>query len=124
MTNKIPTKGKFLKNLHDEFPTLEKFREHELKKVAHAILNRSTLGRVSSIIYFIIGFGSIFVYWRAFDLNIFLSIFLGIAAWFAVTTVVDKMFIKFLGIERVVKHTSEENLGTSLEELKKKGLLR
>lgn len=124
MPNEIPTKEKFLKDLHEEFPMLESFRNRELNKVAHEVFNKSSLGKASSIIYFVITLIGIFVYWRVLNLNIIIAILLGIVTWFAVTIILDKLFIKILGIEKAIKQESEKNIVESAERLKKYGHLK
>jgi hypothetical protein len=113
MPNENPTKEKFLKDLHEKFPMLESFRNHELKKVAHEIFNKSPLGKASSIIYFVIAVVSIFIYWLVFHWNVIIAILLGIVTWFAVTVVLDNLFIKILGIQKAVKLESEKNIAES-----------
>ena len=108
-----------------KFPEAKMLREHELKRTAHKILDKSTLGKVSSIIYMIIALCSIFVYWKFFDINIFLSIVFGIITWLVITYILDKILIKLSGIEQVLTKMNNEEIeasGKKLEEtLKEKG---
>ena len=101
------------------FPEAKMLREHELKRTAHNLLNKSAIGKASSVIYLIIALCSIFVYWKSFEINIFLSIILGIITWFITTYIFDKILIKILGIERMVRKINDEDIeasGKKLEE--------
>lgn len=123
MTNEIRHKEESLEDLAND-PVIKIFRERELNKTSHQLFNRSAIGKVSSVAYVIVGFGSIFVYWQVLNCNIFLSVFLGIVTWFVITLVFDKIFIKFFGLEELVKQESERNIKASMENLKKRGLLK
>lgn len=124
MTNDTPTTEEFRKNLESKFPMMEAVRKHEIKKVAHEVFSQSSIGKVSSVIYFIIAFFSIFIYWNVFDLNIIFSIFLAIITWFVVTFILDKILLKFSGIEKYLTQINEKEIQSSMENLKKSGLFK
>ena len=101
------------------FPEAKMLREHELKRTTHNLLNKSSVGKVSSVIYMIIALCSIFVYWKSFEINIFLSIIFGIITWFIATYIFDKILIKIFGIEQMVRKINDEEIeasGKKLEE--------
>ncbi len=82
-----------------KFPGAKTLREIELKRTSREIFNKSTIGKVMSVIYLIIALISIFVYWKFFGINFFLSILFGITTWFIITYIFDRILIKLLGIE-------------------------
>lgn len=101
------------------FPEAKMLREHELKRTAHNLLNKSAVGKASSLIYMIVALCSIFVYWKLFEVNFFLSIVFGIITWFIATYIFDKILIKILGIEQMVIKINDEEIeasGKKLEE--------
>ena len=101
------------------FPEAKMLREYELDRTAHNLFNKSAVGKASPVIYMIIALCSIFVYWKSFEINIFLSIILGIITWFIAIYVLDKILIKILGIERMVRKINDEEIeasGKNLEE--------
>ena len=97
----------------------------ELKRTSRELFNRSPVGKVTTIIYFIVAIGSIFVYWEFFEVNIFLSLLYGIITWFVITYIFDKILIKLSGVEVMVKKVNDKEIeaaGKNLEEtLKEKG---
>lgn len=97
----------------------------ELKRASRNLYNRSSFGRATSVIYFIVAIASIFVYWNFFEANISLSIFYGLITWFVVTYIFDKILIKLFGVGKTVKKVNDEEIevaGKQLEEtLKEKG---
>lgn len=101
------------------FPEAKIFREHELDRTAHNLFNKSAVGKASPVIYMIIALCSIFVYWKSFEINIFLSIILGIITWFIAIYVLDKILIKILGIERMVRKINDEEIEASGKNLEK-----
>ena len=100
-------------------------REMELKRTSRELFNKSSVGKSTTIIYFIVALGSIFVYWKFFEVNIFLSILYAVITWFVITYIFDKIFIKLSGVEGIVKKLNDEEIeasGKKLEEtLKEKG---
>lgn len=108
-----------------KFPEAKMLREMELKRTSHSLYNQSSFGKATSVVYLIVAIASIFVYWKFFEANIFLSILYGLITWFVVTYIFDKIFIKLFGVEKVVRKASDEeieNAGKQLEEkLKDKG---
>ena len=108
-----------------KFPEAKMLREMELKRTSREFFNRSSVGKATTIIYFIVAIGSIFVYWRFFEVNIFLSILYGLITWFVITYIFDKILFKLSGVERIVSQLNDEELEESakkLEEtLKEKG---
>lgn len=109
-----------------KFPEAKTLREMELRRAVWKLFGKSTVGKVASVIYLIISFTSIFIYWKFFRINIFLSIFLGAITWFAITYVFDLILIKLLGIEKILTKMNDEEIkasGEKLEEtLKEKGV--
>ncbi len=99
------------------FPEAKILREHELKKTAHYLFSKSSVGKTSSIIYLIIALCSVFVYWKLIEINIFLSIIIGVITWLVVTYVFDKILIKIMGIEQMVRKINDEEIETSGKEL-------
>src|SRR3989338_973040 len=108
-----------------KFPEAKMLREMELKRTSRELFNRSPVGKVTTIIYFIVAIGSIFVYWEFFEVNIFLSLLYGIITWFVITYIFDKILIKLSGVEVMVKKVNDKEIeaaGKNLEEtLKEKG---
>ena len=108
-----------------KFPEAKMLREMELKRTSRNIYNQSSFGKVTPVVYLIVALGSIFVYWKFFEVNIFLSILYGLITWFVVTYIFDKIFIKLFGVEKAVKKANDEEIeasGKKLEEtLNEKG---
>lgn len=108
-----------------KFPEAKMLREIELKRTARELFNKSAVGKATSVIYLIIALISIFAYWQFFDINIFLSIIFGIITWFVVTYILDKIFIKLSGVEKILTKMNNDEIeasGRKLEEtLKEKG---
>lgn len=108
-----------------KFPEAKMLREMELKRTTRELFNKSSIGKATTIIYFVVAVGSIFVYWKFLEVNIFLSILYGIITWFAITYILDKILIKLSGVEKMVKKLNDEEIeeaGKQLEEtLKEKG---
>lgn len=108
-----------------KFPEAKMLREMELKRTTRELFNKSSVGKATTIIYFIVAIVSIFVYWKFFEVNIFLSILYGVITWFVVTYVFDKILIKLSGVEGMVNKFNDEEIeaaGKKLEEtLKEKG---
>jgi len=109
-----------------KFPEAKMLREMELKRTARNLFNKSAVGRSTSIIYLVVALISIFVYWKFFEINFFLSILFGIITWFVVTYIFDKILIKLSGVEKVLTKMNDEEIEASskkLEEtLKEKGV--
>lgn len=108
-----------------KFPEAKMLREMELKRTTRELFNKSSVGKTTTIIYFIVAIVSIFVYWKFFEVNIFLSILYGVITWFVITYIFDKILIKLSGVEAIVKKLNDEEIesaGKKLEEtLKEKG---
>ena len=108
-----------------KYPEAKMLREMELRRTSRDLLNKSSVGKATSLVYFMIAVGSVFVYLKYFEVNILLSIFYGIVTWFTVTYIFDKILIKLSGIEGMVKKFNDEEIevtGRKLEEtLKEKG---
>ncbi len=108
-----------------KFPEAKMLREMELKRTTRELFNKSSVGKATTIIYFLVAIVSIFVYWKFFEINFFLSFVYGIITWFVITYIFDKIFIKLFGIEKVVRKANDEEIeaaGKQLEEtLKEKG---
>jgi len=79
---------------------MEGLRELALEKISVDVLKKSPTGKFLAIIYFLVGLGSIFLYWLIFNFNIIVSIILGIITWFGITFIVDKIFIKSFRIDK------------------------
>lgn len=118
------TNEEFRKNLESEFPMMVELRNHELKKMAHEIFNQSKIGKIVPVIYFIVSIGSIFFYRSFFNFGIILSIFLGIVTWFVILSTMDKLLIKISGIEKHVKQTNDREIESSLNNLRKTGVVK
>ncbi|MCX6812956.1 MAG: hypothetical protein NTV77_00470 [Candidatus Azambacteria bacterium] len=101
-----------------EIPIMEKFRKKALEKITFEMFKKSPMGNISAIIYFIIAIGSIFLYWKVFNLNIIFSIFGGIITWFVATFIGDKILINFLRIDKSIKFCKTPE---GVERLKKIG---
>ncbi|OGC47695.1 hypothetical protein A2886_02880 [candidate division WWE3 bacterium RIFCSPHIGHO2_01_FULL_42_13] len=108
-----------------KYPEAKMLREMELRRTSRDLFNKSSVGKATSLVYFMIAVGSVFVYLKYFEVNILLSIFYGIVTWFTVTYIFDKILIKLSGIEGMVKKFNDEEIevtGRKLEEtLKEKG---
>ena len=108
-----------------KFPEAKMLREMELKRTTRELFNKSSIGKATTIIYFAVAILSIFVYWKFFEVNIFLSILYGVITWFVITYIFDKILIKLSGAESIVKKLNDEEIesaGSKLEEtLKGKG---
>lgn len=114
---------KLIKEKFDKkFPELEMIREHELNKAAWNAFSKSTTGKVSSVIYLVFAFFSIFIYWRYYEVNILLSILLAVITLFVVTYVFDKALINILGIKRILRQRNDEEIKESVKEMEKHGL--
>ncbi len=124
MEKEPKTKEEFIEDIHKEFPTLEFIRERELNKTKHKLLDQSSIGKTSSIIYFFIAISSIFVYWKFYRLGIIFSLFLALITWFVITYIFDKLLIKILGIDRAVNEASKKDIDESLEKLKGHGMIK
>jgi len=103
-----------------KFPEAKMLREMELRRTSRELFNKSAVGKATSIIYLLIALVSIFVYWKFFEVNIFLSILLGIITWFVVTYIFDKTLIKLSGVEKIVRKINDEEIETSGKNLEKK----
>ena len=90
-----------------KFPEAKMLREMELKRTSRNIYNQSSFGKATSVVYLIVALGSIFVYWKFFEVNIFLSFLYGIITWFVITYIFDKILIKLSGVEEVVKKIND-----------------
>src|SRR3989338_513451 len=92
------------------FPEAKMLREMELKRTSRNLYNQSSFGKATSVIYLIVAIASIFVYWKFFEVNIFV-----------------KIFIKIFGVEKAVRKANDEEIesaGKQLEQtLKEKGKL-
>ena len=103
-----------------KFPEAKMLREMKLRRTSRELFNKSAVGKATSIIYLLIALVSIFVYWKFFEVNIFLSILLGIITWFVVTYIFDKTLIKLSGVEKIVRKINDEEIETSGKNLEKK----
>ena len=103
-----------------KFPEAKMLREMELRRTSRELFNKSAVGKATSIIYLLIALVSIFVYWKFFEVNIFLSILLGIITWFVVTYIFDKTLIRLSGVEKIVRKINDEEIETSGKNLEKK----
>lgn len=103
-----------------KFPEAKMLREMELRRTSRNLYNRSSIGKTTSAIYFIVALGSIFVYWKFFEVNIFLSILFGIITWCVITYIFDKILIKILGVEKVVRKANDEEIEIAGKDLEKK----
>ncbi len=108
-----------------KFPEAKMLREIELKRASRNLYNQSSFGKASIVIYLVVALVSIFIYWKFFEVNIFLSILYGLITWFGVTYIFDKIFIKLFGVEKAVRKANDEEIeatGKKLEEtLKERG---
>ena len=108
-----------------KFPGAKMLREMELKRTSRNLYNQFFFGNTTSVIYLIVALASLFVYWKFFEVNIFLSVLYGLITWFVVTYIFDKIFIKLFGVESAVRKANDEEIeasGKQLEEtLKEKG---
>ncbi len=99
---------------------MEKLRIWALERQSLELLKTTRWGRISAIIYLLIGFSSIFLYAMIFKFNVIFSIFLGILTWFIVAFIVDKILIKTQRIDKQLNWLLETPEG--LTELKRKGM--
>ena len=99
---------------------MEGLRKLALERISAGVLKKSPTGKFLAIIYFLVGLGSIFLYWLIFNLNIIVSIILGIITWFGITFIVDKIFIKSFRIDKQLDWLLKTPEG--LAEMKKKGI--
>ncbi len=110
------TKEKFDK----KFPEAKMIREMELRRTSRELFNKSSVGKAITVIYLLIALGSIFVYWKFFEVNIFLSILYGLIIWFVITYIFDKILIKLLGVEKIVKKINDEEIEAVGKDLESK----
>ena len=103
-----------------KFPEAKMLREMELRRTSRELFNKSAVGKATSIIYLLIALVSIFVYWKFFEVNIFLSILLGVITWFVVTYIFDKILIKLSGVEKIVKKINDEEIEAAGKDLESK----
>jgi len=103
-----------------QFPEAKMLREMELRRTTRELFNKSTVGRATSVIYLVVALISIFVYWKFFEINIFLSIILGIITWFVATYIFDKILIKISGVEKIVRKINDEEIEAVGKDLEKK----
>lgn len=92
----------------------------ELRRTTRELFNKSAVGKATSVIYLIIALVSIFVYWKFFEVNIFLSILFGIITWFVITYIFDKILIKLSGVEKVIRKMNDEEIEKSGKDLEEK----
>src|SRR3989338_4424566 len=92
------------------FPEAKMLREMELKRTSRNLYNQSSFGKATSVIYLIVAIASIFVYWKFFEVNIFLSILYGLITWFVITYIFDRIFIKLSGVEKIVRKINDEEI--------------
>ena len=71
------------------------------------MFSKSAFGKIISIINLACALCSFFIYWKFFDINIFISILLAIISWFFVTYILDKAIIKFWGVEQKLKKMND-----------------
>lgn len=100
-----------------KFPEAKTLREMELRRAAWNLFGKSTIGKAASVIYLIIAFINIFIYWKFFRINIFLSIFLGAITWFVITYVFDLILIKLSGVDKILTKMNDEEIETSVKKL-------
>ncbi len=103
-----------------KFPEAKMLREMELRRTTRELFNKSAVGKATSVIYLIIALVSIFVYWKFFEVNIFLSILFGIITWFVITYIFDKILIKLSGVEKVIRKMNDEEIEKSGKDLEEK----
>lgn len=103
-----------------KFPEAKMLREMELKRTSRELFNKSSIGKATTIIYFIVALVSIFVYWKFFEINILLSILFGIITWFVITYIFDKILIKLSGVEKIVRKINDEEIEKSGKDLEEK----
>lgn len=103
-----------------KFPEAKMLREMELRRTTRELFNKSAVGKATTIIYLLIAMGSIFVYWKFFDVNIFLSILYGIITWFVVTYIFDKILTKLSGVEKIVRKINDEEIEAAGKDLENK----
>jgi len=99
---------------------MESLRVSALERQSLEVLKNSRWGRLYAVIYFLIGVGSIFLYAIIFNLNVVLSIFLGILTWFILAFIVDKILIKTQRVDKQLNWMLETSEG--ITELKRKGI--
>ncbi len=103
-----------------KFPEAKMLREMELRRTTRELFNKSAVGKATPVIYLIIALVSIFVYWKFFEVNIFLSILFGIITWFVITYIFDKILIKLSGIEKVIRKMNDKEIEKSAKDLEEK----
>lgn len=110
----------FKEKFDKKFPEAKMLRDYELRKTARNLFNKSAIGRATSVVYLIVALISIFVYWKFFDVNIFLSIIFGIITWFVITYIFDKILTKISGVEKIVRKINDEEVEAAGKDLEKK----
>lgn len=123
MVKESPTKEEFLKDIHKEFPMLEGVREWELNKIKFKLLDQSSIGKAFTYVYLFIAIISMFIYWKVFNFNIILSLFLAVITWFIVRYF-DIVLVKISGIDHMVDEASKKDIDESLEKLKGHGMIK
>ncbi len=103
-----------------KFPEAKILREMELKRTTRGLFNKSAVGKETPVIYLIIALVSIFVYWKFFEVNIFLSIPFGIVTWFIITYIFDKIIIKLSGVEKIVRKINDDEIEATGKNLESK----
>lgn len=103
-----------------KFPEAKMLRGMELRRTSRELFNKSPVGKTTNIIYFVVALGSIFIYWKFFEVNIFLSILYGIITWFVVTYIFDKILIKLSGVEKIVRKINDEEIEAAGKDLENK----
>ena len=96
----------------------QKLRKKTLEAMTFDMFRKSSAGKFIGNMYFLVGLGSIFLYWKVFNLNIILSIILGIITWFVITFIVDRILTKFLRIDKTIEFIKSPE---GVERLKKIG---
>jgi hypothetical protein len=107
----------FKEKFDKSYPEAKMLREYELKRTARNLFYKSTFGKASSVIYLIIALCSSFVYCKYFNINIFLSIIFGIITWFVIVYILDKILIKFSGVEQILTKMNDEGIESSGKKL-------
>lgn len=124
MNKDKPTEKEFFDNLHKQFPQLEMVRKHELKRQANLILQKSTIGKIASIAYFILAVVSIVIYWKLANISFIVSLFLGVITWFVLTYIFDKLIIKLSGLDKAIQEASDKDIQDSKDALRNSGIFK
>lgn len=115
-----------VKKIKDSFdrryPEAKMVRELEVDRAAHQYFKEKIATKTFSLVYFSFSVFVFFIYWKYLELNIFLSILLGLITFFVGLTLLEILILKALGIKRKLRELNDEEILRSVQNLEKSGV--